>query len=378
MAAGTVIKAIVLIIVSAMVFGFCSSTVVHNQIWDNVKEAVGDIGLGDGDDGNGNGNGSGSYYEYPQTATYNLTQTITITPSSGSITNFTYRTPIPMDTWNDQSVQIMNGLGPGSTWDNDLDVDTSSVPDWAYIYYNESFSEAFSFSIYYNFTSEFKIWDITAADSAEVFAIPIWYNDTYVRNQEWDAEGTTVGINLTAASIAAGEAFNGDETNVLEILHKAFIWVVDNIDYFTDGSRLKSVAETTADRTGDCDDMSTLMISMVRSMGVPAWLEQGILYNSNTGAWEHHAWVQAYVPLTNGSYVNITIDPTNNQFALFSPDRLIVYTDVSGDETLMEEYYKFIGIYAEPSTTVTASIDLTTTYLQSSGTVQVPVSHMTW
>ena len=364
MAGGTFIKAIVLIVVSVMVFGFCSSSVVHNLIWDNVKELTGD-----------EGNGSESFYTYPETATYNLTQSITLIPSSGNISDFVYRTPVPMDAWNDQSVQYVNHIGPGSVWNVNLDVDKSSVPDWVYIYHNDSFSETLSFSIDYNFTSEFKIWNITVEESADVSAIPSWYNDTYVRDQEWKAEGTDVGINRSAASVAVDEAFNGSETNVLEILHKAFIWTGE-IAYSTTGSRLKSVTETIADRTGDCDDVSTLLISMVRAKGVAAWLEQGVLYKSSTDSWEHHAWVQAYVPLMNGSYVNITIDPVNNQFALFSPDRLIVYTDISGDETLMQNYYNYIGYSYHTLPALMSS--LTNNYMQSSGTVQVPISHMTW
>lgn len=370
MAGGTFIKAVVLIVISAMVFGFCSSTVVHNQIWDSVKEIMGE---GDGDNGDDNPE---SFFSYPQKVTYNLTQTITVTPHE-SISDFMYRTPLPMNVSNDQSIQIMNYLGPGSIWNDDLSVSTSVVPDWAYIYRNDSFSSSLSFSVDYNFTSEFKMWNISVEDSADVSSMPNWYNDTYVRDQEWHAaDNTTVGINRAMASIAVGEAFNEDDTNVLEILYKAFIWVGDNINYSTDGGRLKSVAETMTDRTGDCDDMSTLLISMVREKGVAAWLEQGILYKASTDSWEHHAWVQAYVPLTNGSYVNITIDPTNNQFALFSPDRLIVYTDVSGNETLMEQYYQFISFTGDSSTLV--SVQLAKNYRQPSGEVLVPVSHMTW
>ena len=45
MAAGTYIKALVLIVVSLLVFGFASSTMVHNQIWDSVKTVLGEFGV---------------------------------------------------------------------------------------------------------------------------------------------------------------------------------------------------------------------------------------------------------------------------------------------------------------------------------------------
>jgi hypothetical protein len=112
-------------------------------------------------------------------------------------------------------------------------------------------------------------------------------------------------------------------------------------------------------------------------MGVPAWLEQGILYNNNTDSWEHHAWVQAYVPLTNGSHVNITIDPTNQQFALFTPNKIIIYTDLTGDGEIMGEYYNFMGFNLS-SGSVSVQVDLDKTYYSSNGTVQVAADHSTW
>ncbi|MGE4275108.1 MAG: transglutaminase family protein [Candidatus Methanomethylophilaceae archaeon] len=371
MAAGTILKALVLVVVSVLIFGFCSSTAVHNQIWDNVKSVLDELDP-DGDDDEG----GDTFQEYPLSVSYNLTQTITITPT-GTVEYFYYRTPIPADSWTHLGVQSVSDVGVID--DSGFTVDTASLPGWVNLSYDSDFSVPFSFSIYSNFTSEFAVWNLTPAQSGTLADIPQWYNDTYVKDQEWMISGSTVGINLSASAPAAAEAFNTTEDDVLTILHDAYLWVVENIGYHTvAGGDLKSVSQTINDGYGDCDDMSTLLISMARYAGVPAWLEQGVLYNPTTGGWEHHAWVQAFVPLENGSHVNITIDPTNQQFALFSPDKLIVYTDFSGDAQLMEEYYNFMGFVVSPGGQVSVQVSLEHSYLNSVGTVQVPISHSTW
>jgi hypothetical protein len=82
MAAGTILKALVLVVVSVLIFGFCSSTAVHNQIWDNVKSVLDELDP-DGDDDEG----GDTFQEYPLSVSYNLTQTITITPT-GTVESF--------------------------------------------------------------------------------------------------------------------------------------------------------------------------------------------------------------------------------------------------------------------------------------------------
>lgn len=374
MAAGTYIKALVLVLVSLMVFGFASSTMVHNQIWDGVKTVLGEFGPeGDGDDGGDEG--GTTFYEYPLSVSYNLTQTMTVQPT-GTVDSFYYRTPMPVDSWSATSVQVMHTMGMVDS--TGFNFDDSSVPGWANLTYDAPFDTDFPFTLYFNFTSYFAIWNLTPEMSGTLNDIPEWYNDTYVKDQEWFINGNKVGINQSQSMPAVSGAFPTHDDNVLSILHAAYMWVIENIDYYTiPGGDLKNVSTTIQEEKGDCDDMSTLLISMVRYMGVPAWLEQGVLYNSNTDSWEHHAWVQAYVPLANGSHVNITIDPTNQQFALFSPNKFIVYTDLTGDGTRMGEYYNFMG-FTLSSGTVSVQVNLDSTYYSSSGNVQVPSNHSTW
>lgn len=370
MAAGTYIKALVLIVVSLLVFGFASSTVVHNQIWDGVKTVLGEFGIeGDGDEG------GATFFEYPLSVSYNLTQTITV-QHNGTVNNLSLKTPSPINSWNTLNVQTVNSWG---LMDSGFGEDDSIRQGWTYYTYNSTIPSPFSFDIYYNFQSNFAIWNVTPNMSGTLADIPSWYNDTYLKDQEWVINSNTVGINRSQASGAVSEVFGTDEEdNVLKILHDAYIWVVSNIVYNTTGGDLRSVSQTYETKAGDCDDMSTLLVSMVRSKGVPAWLEQGILYNPLTNGWEHHAWVQAYVPLANGSYVNITIDPTNKQFALFTPDKLIVYTDMTGDGDLMGEYYNFMSFIKSQETAVTVEISFTTVNRTPTGSVQVPGNHSTW
>lgn len=85
--------------------------------------------------------------------------------------------------------------------------------------------------------------------------------------------------------------------------------------------------ETLAKLKGDCDDQSILLISMLRSLGIPAYLEIGIVFNSGisgedtywdghlsikeTGlAW--HGWAMVYTPPWGWIPVDLTLVSDND------------------------------------------------------------------
>ncbi len=154
---------------------------------------------------------------------------------------------------------------------------------------------------------------IDPALSGEISDIPERLVETYTsetetfrRNEEIDA---------LALDIAAGN------TDVLEVVVDILSWVVSRVEYRNFEVPLYS-DETLEDLQGDCDDQAILMISMLRSLGIPSFLQIGVVFSdsisSETASWEGHltfvqegvgwhGWAMVYVPPWGWLPVDLTL-----------------------------------------------------------------------
>lgn len=130
--------------------------------------------------------------------------------------------------------------------------------------------------------------------------------ETFRRNEEIDA---------LALDLAAGN------TDVLEVVVDILGWVTSRVDYRNFEVPLYP-DETLGDLQGDCDDQAILMISMLRSLGIPAFLQIGVVFSesisSETASWEGHltfaqegvgwhGWAMVYVPPWGWIPVDLTL-----------------------------------------------------------------------
>jgi len=103
----------------------------------------------------------------------------------------------------------------------------------------------------------------------------------------------------------------GTETNVLRIVKKTISWIKDNIDYVTHETP-RYANETYSSRVGDCDDQAILLITLLRILRIPSFLQIGAIYipqlvGENQSLWNDHVtvvqskigwhgWAEVYVP----------------------------------------------------------------------------------
>jgi len=125
--------------------------------------------------------------------------------------------------------------------------------------------------------------------------------------------------NQQIASLA--ESLTENQPTVLAKLLRLVHWLNANITY--DSYEVPRLAnETLTGRKGDCDDQAILLISMLRSIGVPAYLELGVVFGSNltdkeTIWYGHlgiderglgwHGWAMVYVPPWGWLPVDLTL-----------------------------------------------------------------------
>jgi transglutaminase-like putative cysteine protease len=75
---------------------------------------------------------------------------------------------------------------------------------------------------------------------------------------------------------------------------------------------LPSALEVLKTRVGDCNEHTALYVAMARSLGLPARIAVGLVYQR--GAFYYHAWPEVWIAETPGRGLWLPVDPTLNQF----------------------------------------------------------------
>lgn len=202
----------------------------------------------------------------------------------------------------------------------------------SYLVWEESNIQQARITIEYTVRTQAMVWDVAPEEAGTIQDIPQVYKDRYL-GEEWKIDPTPPQLRQLARNIAGGE------DNVYTILRGVFDDMVARYDYDGESpAEPKEVLETITDGFGDCDDQAILFISLVRSLGVPAWLELGLVYGTRGAGWQGHGWVAAYLPLADGTGGVVNIDIVNSQFLFRDAFRITEFeSDGNGDH--LEDYY---------------------------------------
>jgi hypothetical protein len=120
----------------------------------------------------------------------------------------------------------------------------------------------------------------------------------------------------------ASEIVEGTDDFYLAV-HKIASWVGSNIKYTTDNSTLESSKDAKwvfENKIGVCDEITTLFIAMLRSIGIPAKFVSGLAYSNQINDFGSHAWAEVYFPKTGWVGFDVTygeygfIDATHVKF----------------------------------------------------------------
>ena len=201
-------------------------------------------------------------------------------------------------------------------------------------------SERDYISIEYQATISLIRPDIKISDSGKVSEIPAEF-DNYLED-EWLIEPSNEEVQRLAVQLS-----DGTDGNVIMILKNIFDYIENNYKY-QKSSVPKSCPDTIVGKVGDCDDFSILFSSIARATGIPAWLELGIIpafIDASSGCdlrdWGGHAWVNAVVPLKDGSFTVVNIDLANSYFMWLPPYRISDWVDNGNGDDLDSYYYLF-------------------------------------
>jgi transglutaminase-like putative cysteine protease len=142
-------------------------------------------------------------------------------------------------------------------------------------------------------------------------------------------------IDITPSIKDKAKELAQNSTDVYEIAFNVANWVSQNIEYdlntlTADASQKASwVFET---RSGVCDELSTLYIAMMRSLGIPTRFVSGIAYTNSElfdQPWNPHAWTEVYM----GEFGWVPVDLTYGQFGYLDASHIKSKVSVDADES---------------------------------------------
>ena len=272
-----------------------------------------------------------TYQKIPASAEYEIVRTETISVS---------RTPVDWDfkIYYPPEIPASDSSSPGQIQHiEELSMEPSPTNDpgegdlirWE----RDGFLGTETLKITYSVRSNTVKWDLDESDSGEVDDITdedvkrLYLGDQWAVDDDGDGEpedsdrdGRPDAYKIepsNPALVARAQDVVGNEKNVYTMVHKVYAFMTQNGNFTYSLGRSgapASAADTLTSGRGDCDDQSILFISMLRALGIPSWLELGLLYDQTRDTWYGHAWTNVYIPGSNDSFEVVSIDVVNEQF----------------------------------------------------------------
>jgi transglutaminase-like putative cysteine protease len=161
------------------------------------------------------------------------------------------------------------------------------------------------------------------------------------------------------------------EDDLYVVIYKIAEWTKNNIEY--DLSTLTAEVSQKAswvltNKQGVCDELTSLFIAMLRSVGIPAKFISGIAYTSSPlfpENWGSHGWAEVYFP----DYGWVPYDVTYGQFGYIDPTHVKLKESVDSAEPSVQ--YKWISRNVELET---KKLDIDTTLKEAIGITNEPIS----
>ncbi len=251
--------------------------------------------------------------------------------------------------------------------------------DYNRTWWSYSLSGNSEITIVYTGVSYAKIWDIQHSGGVEDIPQTLkekYDHSEYIYSYENGKKVRKYVITPSTFFKKLTENLTRNKYDVVGKLRAIYDFIVHNFYYEAEtGDYTRSANETWENRSGDCDELSFLFASMARSIGIPAWVEYGMLYDGTT--WGGHAWIRTVVPV-NGKIEYVNIDLTaevgredyGRGFLIRDPYRITEWED-DGNSEHLASYYVFYTY--PPGRSVRESESVNVEYAKTSGHDFIPV-----
>ncbi|MFH1376277.1 MAG: transglutaminase-like domain-containing protein [Candidatus Woesearchaeota archaeon] len=138
-------------------------------------------------------------------------------------------------------------------------------------------------------------------------------------NEQYLQAGETIDITPAIVNKAA-EIIEG-ETDLYTVVFKLADWTKTNINYDLNTLTAEAAQKSSwvlNNKEGVCDEITSLFISFLRSIGIPARFVSGSVYSNINYRFENHGWAEVYFPGQGW----IPYDVTFGQYGWVDPSHL--------------------------------------------------------
>ncbi|MBU0980698.1 MAG: transglutaminase-like domain-containing protein [Nanoarchaeota archaeon] len=159
--------------------------------------------------------------------------------------------------------------------------------------------------------------------------------------KKYTEPGKKINSDNTIIIAKASELGQGSD-DLYEVVFRVGDWVERNINYNLTSATIKASQPASwvlQNRYGVCDEITTLFVAMLRSMGIPARFVSGLAYTDYQGLNDFgpHAWAEVYFP----GYGWVPFDLTYGQFGMVDATHLpLAFTTDAGESSIK---YRWTG-----------------------------------
>ncbi|HEC81627.1 MAG TPA: hypothetical protein ENI42_04295 [Thermoplasmatales archaeon] len=153
--------------------------------------------------------------------------------------------------------------------------------------------------------------DLSGRNTLDVSSIPPNLVDQYCHRQSINSSDAPLidPVNDEILSIAFSIKNLVQSNNSFDVAKEIFLWLKNNTSYRTHEGKtmVQSAYETLHLKTGDCDDLSFLYISLCRAVGIPARFVKGYLIEEDEAGFHAvpHAWAEVFVGVGKNGWIPV-------------------------------------------------------------------------
>jgi len=154
-------------------------------------------------------------------------------------------------------------------------------------------------------------------------------------------------IDITQEIVDKATEIISGETDLYTAVFKIADWTRDNIEYDLNSITSKAVLESSwvlENRQGVCDEITSLFISLLRSVGIPARFVSGSAYTNLDYSFGNHGWAEVYFP----DYGWVPYDITFGEFGWLNPAHLSLSKTLDSSNSAI--LYTWLGSNVEIDT----------------------------
>jgi len=212
----------------------------------------------------------------------------------------------------------------------------------------------------FNLDSEIETKNILYQLPHVSFPIQDLPNDLFVYTQPSEYIDINENIIQQTASLVEGQ------TDLYSAVFIIAEWVNDNIKYDLN-TLTADVTQRSSwvieNKEGVCDEMTSLFISMLRSVGIPARFIAGTVYTNIDYSFGSHGWAEVYFP----DYGWVPYDVTFGQYGYLSPSHLKLTESIDSYEPSSEYQWRASNVEITPN-----NLFMQTSIKEADGIAQSP------